>query len=686
VPGTPAPAAPTQAPAATSAPAATTAPVPTAAVSTSTTAPTTTTTTTTTITPTAVTTATVPTAAPTAAAAAPAPGKKFTVALLQGVKGDAFYVTMEKGARTEANLLGLDLTVDGPQQFNAVQQTPIVDAMIAKKISALMIAGTDKQSMIEPMKRANDAGIPVISVDTFIGDGDYVKGPVTFPLSYIGSDNVQGGEIACNALIKSIGGKGSIYIQNVNPGISTTDQREEGCKNAIKATNGAVTLQGVDYNGDSAATSAQQTAAVLQRNPKLSAIFGCNLFSAEGAAQAVKNAGLTGVVKIANFDAPESAINDLRNKVVDVVIAQKPADIGAIAVDYAYMALHGQATALAKRVPTGYQVITLENVDTPESQAAIYKSAATPGPAPEALTKGTIALVVGVKGDAFYVTMEKGARAMATQLGVNITVDGPQQFNAVQQTPIVDAMIAKKISALMIAGTDKQSMIEPMKRANDAGIPVISVDTFIGDGDYVKGPVTFPLSYIGSDNVQGGEIACNALIKLIGGKGSIYIQNVNPGISTTDQREEGCKNAIKATNGAVTLQGVDYNGDSAATSAQQTAAVLQRNPKLSAIFGCNLFSAEGAAQAVKNAGLTGVVKIANFDAPESAINDLRNKVVDIVIAQKPADIGMDAVNAASLALQGLSAGIPKRIPTGYVVITRENVDTPEAQGAIYKSQ
>ena len=106
-----------------------------------------------------------------------------------------------------------------------------MDAMIAKKVDALLIAATDKQALIEPMKRANDAGIKVISVDTFIGDGDYAKGPVTFPLSYVGSDNVLGGQIACDALIKAIGGKGKIYIQNVNPGISTTDQREEGCKN-----------------------------------------------------------------------------------------------------------------------------------------------------------------------------------------------------------------------------------------------------------------------------------------------------------------------------------------------------------------------------------------------------------------------------------------------------------------------
>src|SRR5438309_4298102 len=192
----------------------------------------------------------------------------------------------------------------------------------------------------------------------------------------------------------------------------------------------------------------------------------------------------------------------------------------------------------------------------------------------------TIALVVGVKGDPFYVTMQKGAQAEADKMGAELIVDGPAQFDAVQQTPIVDALIARKIDALLIAATDKQAMIEPLQRANDAGIPVISVDTFIGDGDYANGPVTFPLSYIGSDNVQGGQIGCQALIDAAGGSGKFYIQNVKPGISTTDQREQGCRQAIEATGGAGTLVGVDYNDDSAANSAQQTTAVLQRTPDL----------------------------------------------------------------------------------------------------------
>jgi len=296
-----------------------------------------------------------------------------TVALVVGVKGDPFYVTMQKGAQAEADAMGAQLIVDGPAQFNPVQQTPIVDAMIARKVDALIIAATDKQAMIEPLQRANDAGIPVISVDTFIGDGDYENGPITFPLSYIGSDNVQGGMIGCQALLVASGGAGKFYIQNVNPGISTTDQREQGCREAIQAGGSQATLVGVDYNNDSAATAAQQTSAVLQRTPDLSGIFGANLFSAEGAAQAVKNANLSGTVKIANFDAPVQAIQDLRAGAVDLVIAQKPADMGTTGIDYALQAISGDTSQIQKRVPTGYVVITRDNVDSPESQAAIYK-------------------------------------------------------------------------------------------------------------------------------------------------------------------------------------------------------------------------------------------------------------------------------------------------------------------------
>lgn len=325
------------------------------------------------------------------------------------------------------------------------------------------------------------------------------------------------------------------------------------------------------------------------------------------------------------------------------------------------------------------------------SACAGIEPSAAPGNAPgNADTAGdgdgpTIALVIGVKGDAFYVTMENGAQVKAEELGVDLIVDGPAKWDAVLQTAIVDAYIARGVDAIVIAANDKQAMIEPLQRAHDAGIHVLSVDTFIGDGDYGDGEVTFPLSYIGSNNVEGGRIACLAVIEAMGGTGSIYIQNTIPGISTTDQREQGCVEVIEETDG-VELAGVDYNDDNSGKAAEQTAAVLQRDDSVTGIYGTNLFGARGAAQAVANAGLAGTVKVASFDAPETAIEDLRNEVVDLVIAQLPYQMGQVGVEYALAAINGDMGSIQPRFGTDYVVITRENVDTEEAQNAIYKSE
>lgn len=322
------------------------------------------------------------------------------------------------------------------------------------------------------------------------------------------------------------------------------------------------------------------------------------------------------------------------------------------------------------------------------SSALLLSCDSSAPPAPQSSLKKNfiLALVAGVQNDAFYTTMQRGAQARAKELGVTLLFDAPAHFDAKLQTPIVNAMIARKVDALIIAACDKEAMIDPLKRAHDAGIKIISVDTYIGDGDYTQGPVTFPISYIGSDNVEGGKIAGIALIKALGGKGKIYIQNVSTSISTNAQREQGCRSAIQATNGAVTLVGVDYNNDSSSTARQQTAAVLQHVNDLAGIFGANLFSAEGAAQAIKDANKQGSIEVASFDAPEQAIVDLRNGVIDLVIAQKPADMGYTAVEYAIKALKGDTSNLRKRVVTGYVTINTNNVNTPEAQNAIYKSK
>jgi ribose transport system substrate-binding protein len=247
---------------------------------------------------------------------------------------------------------------------------------------------------------------------------------------------------------------------------------------------------------------------------------------------------------------------------------------------------------------------------------------------------------------------------------------------------MLDAMVARgDLDFLFLAPVDKEAMVAPLQAATDAGLPLLTVDTFIGDGDYVNGPVTFPLSYIGSDNVLGGQIACSALAEALGGAGKVYIQNVKPGISTTDQREEGCKLALEEYPD-IELVGVDYNEDDPSKAQAQTQAMLQRHPDLGGIFGTNVFSAEGAGRVVQNSGLSGVVKVVAFDATELAIELLRGGTVDLVIAQKPADMGYLATMMATAYLNGVTS-IPARIPTGYAVITQDNVDDPEIAKYIY---
>ncbi len=285
--------------------------------------------------------------------------------------------------------------------------------------------------------------------------------------------------------------------------------------------------------------------------------------------------------------------------------------------------------------------------------------------------------------DPFYQVMELGVNQASADFGVEVITQYPEDWNVTLQVPILDSYIARgDLDYIVIAAVDKEAMIAPLEAAVDAGIKIISVDTFIGDGDYVNGPVTFPLSYIGSNNVEGGRIAGEFLAERVGYEGKVYVQNTNPGVSTTEQRGEGFIEAIEQYPD-MELVGMDYNLDDANTSAEQTSAVLQREEELVGIFGVNVFSAIGAGNAVNNAGLSGVVDVIAFDATQFAIEQLRAGTVSLVIAQKPYDMGYMAIEFAMADWRGVTS-LPKRVPTGYAVITADNVDDPEVARFIYQ--
>jgi ribose transport system substrate-binding protein len=297
---------------------------------------------------------------------------QITIALVPGLTTDAFYITMERGARAAADALGVELIFQGAPDFNPVTQVPVLDAVIASGPDAILIAPTDTTQLIEPLRRAHDAGIAVITVDTFIGDGIYQTGAGDddFVLSYIASDNVLGGRIAARALANAIGGEGEVYVSNVNPGISTTDQREAGFKAEMAENFPGVTVLETQFNENDANNAASQLQAVLARSPDLKGVFGANLFSALGAANGVQQAGETGNIKVVAFDAPGSIVDNIATGLVDVAIAQHPAEIGYYGVVSAYAHLTGQSIPVA--IGTGFTIIDATNYEDPAVARYIY--------------------------------------------------------------------------------------------------------------------------------------------------------------------------------------------------------------------------------------------------------------------------------------------------------------------------
>lgn len=312
-------------------------------------------------------------------------------------------------------------------------------------------------------------------------------------------------------------------------------------------------------------------------------------------------------------------------------------------------------------------------------------AAALAAPASAQDKKYTIALIPGITTDAFYITMHKGAQAAADALGVNLTFQGGADFSPTSQVPVLQAVIARHPDAILIAPTDKTQLVAPLQQADSAGIPVITVDTFIGSGKYQTGAgnADFPLSYIASDNILGGQIAARALATAIGGKGKVYVSNVTPGVSTTDQREEGFKDEMKADYPNITVLETQFNDDDANKAASQEQSVFARNPDLAGIFGANLFSAIGAGNGVQQSGQTGKVRVVAFDAPTTIIDNLKSGLVDMAIAQHPAEIGYFAVVAAYAHLTGHS--IPTSIGTGFTVITKDNYADPKVAQFIYSN-
>jgi ribose transport system substrate-binding protein len=292
--------------------------------------------------------------------------QNITIGFIPGVTTDPFFISMQAGAQAEAQKLGVKLLWQGASQYTPSQQTPYVDSLVSRHVSALAIAPTDATAMIPPIQRAVNAKIPVIAVDSTITNKSLLTAEVT-------ADNVQGGTAAADILAKQINDKGTVVVLAPTPGITTDNERVQGFEQEIKKYPN-INFVGVQYDNEQntkAATLAQQ---MILRYPNLAGIFGTDDTSASGAATGVRSAGKTGKVQVVAYDAEPEEVTDLQSGLISALIAQKPYEEGQLAVQYAYDAATGKTSQIKKS--TVLANVTIDKSNLSQNQQWVYKSKA----------------------------------------------------------------------------------------------------------------------------------------------------------------------------------------------------------------------------------------------------------------------------------------------------------------------
>jgi ribose transport system substrate-binding protein len=269
-----------------------------------------------------------------------------------------------------------------------------------------------------------------------------------------------------------------------------------------------------------------------------------------------------------------------------------------------------------------------------------------------------VALVLGVKGSPFYEALACGAKAKASDLGLNLSVTAPDQCAADAQIPVVNAVTSRKPAVAAIVPTDAQALAAPMQQLASNGAGVVTIDQTLADPSFVKAQII-------TDNEKGGMLAAQEMNTLLKGKGKVLVITQPPGSTAQDQRTKGFEDELKKYSGIEYL-GAQYQSDDPQKAAQIITSTLQAHSDLTGVFATNDQGAIGVITGLKQAKATGKVKVVAYDAATAEVDALKNGSISALIAQNPSQEGEVAMETASKLIKGES--VEKTILTDLVVI------------------
>lgn len=289
-------------------------------------------------------------------------------------------------------------------------------------------------------------------------------------------------------------------------------------------------------------------------------------------------------------------------------------------------------------------------------------------------TRRVIAVIPKATSHVFWVSVEAGARAAEKQLGVEVVWNGPaQETEFSRQVQIVDSMVARRVDGIALAAGERTALVPPVERAVAAGIPLVVFDSGLDTDKYV--------SFIATNNYEGGVLGARTLAKLLNGKGTVGLIQHAPGSTSTMDREKGFEDTIAKEFPSIQIVGRQYSMSDRAKGRAATENILTAHPDLNGLFCSAEPGSVGAALAVKARGASGKIRLVTFDASEGLVEDLRGGTIDAMVVQDPFKMGFDAVKTVVDKLNGQTP--PKRIDLSPRVVTKSDLDSPEIQKLLF---
>jgi len=277
----------------------------------------------------------------------------------------------------------------------------------------------------------------------------------------------------------------------------------------------------------------------------------------------------------------------------------------------------------------------------------------------------TIALVTKAMDSEFWVSVADGAKAGAAERpGVKLTIVAPdREINVDQQVSILEDQVRRGVKALVVSPAGSAQVMSALELASSRGIPVVLIDT---DAPFAK-----KVSYIGTDNRRGGQLAAKCLVDRLAGKGEVALISGVPGNESQDARAQGFIDAVAQVPGMKLVAQQPANSErSLGLTVMEN--ILTAHPDVKGVFATNDQMALGAMEALDARGLRGKIAIVGFDATKEAVQATVDGKLAGSVAQNPRAMGQKGVEAALAALDGRP--VDKRIDTGTELVTKENAE------------